>query len=29
MSNDTDYVILSSGSAARAFSEMADTSNVS
>ena len=26
--NDTDYVILSSGSAAKAFSEMADTSNV-
>ena len=26
--NDTDYVILSSGSAARAFFEMADTSNV-
>ena len=26
--NDTDYVILSSGSAAMAFSEMADTSNV-
>ena len=26
--NDTDYVILSSGSAAKAFSEMADTSNI-
>ena len=26
--NDTDYVILSSGSAAMAFSEMAATSNV-
>ena len=26
--NDTDYVILSSGSAAKAFSEMAATSNV-
>ena len=26
--NDTDYVILSSGSAAKAFSEMTDTSNI-
>ena len=26
--NDTDYVILSSGSAAKAFSEIADTSNI-